>query len=167
MSADFADILAANRAYAERFQLGGLAAPAAKGLGVLTCIDSRIEPLATLGLQPGDAKIVRNAGARVTDDALRSLVLAANLLAVNRIMVIAHTDCAMANITDDELRVELARVHPEADFSETTLHAIPDQHATLTVDIERIRQCPLLPEGIAIAGFVYDVHTGLLLQVVA
>jgi len=83
----FADVLAANETYANGFSLRGLQARAAKGLAVLTCIDSRIEPLAMLGLRPGDAKILRNAGARVTDDALRSLVLAVNLLAVTRICV--------------------------------------------------------------------------------
>ena len=89
----FADVLAANETYADDFPLPGLPAHAAKGLAVLTCIDSRIEPLAMLGLVPGDAKILRNAGARVTDDVLRTLVLASYLLGVDRAMVIAHTDC--------------------------------------------------------------------------
>ena len=92
----FADVLAANETYANGFPLRGLQARATKGLAVLTCIDSRIEPLAMLGLRPGDAKILRNAGARVTDDVLRTLVFASYLLGVDRAMVIAHTDCRMA-----------------------------------------------------------------------
>src|SRR5215210_3598807 len=94
--ATFDDVLAANEAYASGFRLRDLEARAAEGLAVLTCMDSRIEPLAMLGLQPGDAKILRNAGARVTDDALRTLVLASYLLGVDRAMVVAHTHCRMA-----------------------------------------------------------------------
>ncbi len=90
-----ADVLAANEAYAQEFRLEGLAPRAAMGLAVLTCMDSRIEPLRMLGLEPGDAKILRNAGARVTDDVLRTLVLASYLLGVDRAMVVAHTKCRM------------------------------------------------------------------------
>jgi len=93
----FADVLAGNEAYAHDFRLGGLEAVSARGLAVLTCMDSRIEPLKMLGLAPGDAKILRNAGARVTDDVLRTLVLASYLLGVDRAMVVAHTECRMAS----------------------------------------------------------------------
>src|SRR5207302_5690875 len=86
------------------FPLAGLQPRAAKGLAVVTCIDSRIEPLAMLGLRPGDAKILRNAGARVTDDVLRTLVLAHHLLGVERAMVIAHTDCAMATGSEEDIQ---------------------------------------------------------------
>ena len=99
----FDDVLAANTMYARSFGLAGLPARAARGLAVVTCIDSRIEPLALLGLAPGDAKILRNAGARVTDDVLRTLVLASYLLGVDRAMVIAHTDCRMAAGTEDDV----------------------------------------------------------------
>src|SRR6059058_5639675 len=97
----FADVLAANAEYARRFRLQGVPAMAARGLAVVTCMDSRIEPLAMLGLAPGDAKILRNAGARVTDDVLRTLVLASYLLGVSRAMVIAHTNCSMATESED------------------------------------------------------------------
>src|SRR5687768_1197660 len=95
MSDVFDDVLTANAAYAGSFRNEGLPATAAKGLAILTCMDSRIDPLGMLGLRPGDAKILRNAGARVTDDVLRTLVLAHHLLGVDRAMVIAHTRCRM------------------------------------------------------------------------
>src|SRR5947207_10618423 len=100
----FDDPLAPNRRYRTEFHDSGVAGTAAKGLAVLTCIDSRVDPLALLGLRAGDAKIIRNAGARVTGDALRSLVIAANLLGVTRVCVVHHTDCAMFGPTDDEFR---------------------------------------------------------------
>jgi len=103
----FADVLAANESYASDFRLAGLEARATRGLAVLTCMDSRIEPLAMLGLAPGDAKILRNAGARVTDDVLRTLVLASYLLGVERAMVIAHTGCRMAAGDEDEVHAAI------------------------------------------------------------
>src|SRR6059058_2480376 len=99
----FADVLAANAEYARSFRLQGVPAMAARGLAVVTCMDSRIDPLAMLGLRPGDAKILRNAGARVTDDVLRTLVLASYLLGVDRVMVVAHTGCRMAGGTEDDV----------------------------------------------------------------
>lgn len=165
MSHSFDDLLAANRAYAEKFHLEGLAASAARELAVITCIDSRIEPLAMLGLAPGDAKVIRNAGARVTDDALRSLVLAVNLLGVLRVALVAHTDCALAQSTDAELRAQVSE-RVGADASGWEFHAIGDQAAALSEDIARIRGCPLLPADLVVGGFVYDVETGLLDQVI-
>src|SRR3954467_9705919 len=100
----FDDVLDANTKYAETFDLDGLPARAARGLAILTCMDSRIEPLAMLGLEPGDAKILRNAGARVTDDVLRTLTLATYLLGVQRAMVIAHTNCLMAETSEADVR---------------------------------------------------------------
>ena len=157
--AAFADILKANRAYAADFHLAGLRPEAARGLAVVTCIDSRIEPLTLLGLVPGDAKIIRNAGARVTDDALRSLVLAIHLLGVDRVAVIAHTRCRMAEATDAELRDEItARAgHSAAGWS---FHAVGDQLTTLRTDLAAIRDCPLVPVAAELGGFVYDVDTG-------
>jgi carbonic anhydrase len=160
-SAVFDDLLAANRDYAAGFELGDLDAAAARGLAVVTCIDSRIEPLAMLGLAPGDAKIIRNAGARVSDDAMRSLVLAVHLLAVHRVAVIAHTDCAMSTSTEDELRATIGQRAGE-DATGWNFMAIADQRATLVADVERIRECPLLPDELVVAGFVYDVRSGVL-----
>src|SRR5271165_5872146 len=104
----FEELLAANRRYSSGFALQGLAARAAKGFGLVTCIDTRIEPLAAFGLVPGDAKILRNAGGRVTDDVLRSLVLATTLLGVSYVAVMHHTECALADRTDDDLRAGLS-----------------------------------------------------------
>ncbi len=157
----FADILAANDRYAEQFCLGGLRPEAAKGLGVLTCIDSRIEPLQMLGLVPGDAKILRNAGARVTDDALRSLVLGVHFLNVQRIAVIGHTRCKMTEASNDELRAEITS-HTHVPTDDWDFRPIGDQRETLLADITILRECPLVPDSVAIAALVYDVDSGRL-----
>jgi carbonic anhydrase len=126
---------------------------------VLTCMDSRIDPLAMLGLEVGEAKIFRNAGARVTDDALRSLVLATNLLGVDRICVVQHTECAMVGTSEEEMRERVATARGQ-DASGWSFLASTDQAATLQADLERLRSCDLLAEGVEVAGFVYDVRTG-------
>ncbi len=155
----FDDLLDANQRYRAELHDPGVAGVAAKGLAVLTCIDSRIDPLALLGLRAGDAKIIRNAGARVTDDALRSLVLAANLLGVSRVCVVQHTDCAMVGSTDDEIRARIGSLRG-VDATGWQFLATTDQLATLRADIERIKSCPLLPRDLEVGGFVFDVHTG-------
>lgn len=156
----FDDLLAANRSYAESFELSGLESRAAKGLCVVTCMDTRIDPLRMLGLRPGDAKILRNAGGRVTDDVLRSLVLAVALLGVNRVAVVEHTRCAMVGTTNEELRDGLGALGEAA--GEWDFLPIADQAATLAADVERVRSCPLLPTDLIVGGFVYDVDTGRL-----
>ena len=98
MITGFDDVLESNRRYAHTFDLAGIDPHAARGLGVLTCIDSRIEPLTMLGLRAGDAKIFRNAGARVTDDVIRSMIAAVHLLNVHRVAVVQHTNCAMVTL---------------------------------------------------------------------
>jgi carbonic anhydrase len=132
----FDDVLAANEEYARRFSLGGLTGRARKGLAVLTCMDSRIEPLPMLGLVPGEAKILRNAGARVDDGVIAALALAHELLDVTRTMVVGHTDCAA--------------IGPE------------EREETLRGDLARLRSA--LPD-VEAGGFVYDVETGLLSRV--
>src|SRR6476646_1872540 len=126
----FDDLLAANARYRTEFHDTGMAGIAAKGLAVVTCIDSRIDPLRMLGLQAGDAKIIRNAGARVTPDSLRSLVLAANLLGVTRVCVVQHTDCAMIGPTNDELQARISALRG-ADASGWDFLSSTDQLATL------------------------------------
>jgi carbonic anhydrase len=160
----FDDLLDANRRYRAEFHDSGVAGKAAKALAVLTCIDSRIDPLALLGLRPGDAKIIRNAGARVTDDALRSLVIATNLLGVTRVCVLQHTDCAMMGSTNEEMSARISKARGvEAtgwDFLPST-----DQLATLHADLGRIRSCALLPPDLHVGGFIFDVHSGELVPI--
>ncbi|AYY13511.1 carbonic anhydrase [Actinobacteria bacterium YIM 96077] len=157
----FDDVLAANDAYAQTFDLHGLQARAARGLAVVTCMDSRIDPLAMLGLNPGDAKIIRNAGARVTEDVLRTLVLGAHLLGVERIMVVAHTNCKMASATRDQV-IETIETASGVDVRSLDFGLVADQRQTLENDTQKIRSWPFLPPGIAVGGFIYDVATGRL-----
>ena len=159
----FADVIAANAAYAETFRGAPLAATAARGLGVLTCMDSRIDPLAMLGLQRGDAKILRNAGARVTDDVLRTLVLADYLLGVDRVMVVAHTQCRMA--AGDQAGVHDAiRDAGGPDTRSIAFLTTDDQESALRVDVQRILSWPYLT-NLSVGGFLYDLESGLLRRV--
>ena len=159
MSVDFDDLLAANRGYAARFTSAGLPGRAARGLAVVTCMDSRIEPLQMLGLSMGDAKILRNAGARVTDDVLRTLVLAVHLLGVERVMVVAHTDCRMSKVTDEQVHDAILS-QAGLDTRSLEFRTVADQHAVLRGDVQRIRSSPYLPAGLPVVGCSYDVETG-------
>lgn len=161
VNSGFDDLLDANRVYSDGFRLGGINPRAARGLGVVTCIDSRIEPLSMLGLRPGDAKILRNAGARVTDDVLRTLVAAVHLLGVNRVAVVQHTNCAMVCASPDEMRAAVAAsARRSADDWDPMV--ITDQAEVLAADLARIATHPLLEGRVELGGFVYDVDTGLL-----
>src|SRR3954453_19576934 len=155
----FDDVLTANAAYSEKFVDPGRPGKAARGLAVITCMDSRISPLEMLGLEPGDAKILRNAGARVTDDVLRTLVLAVHLLDVNRVMVVAHTDCRMTKVTDEQVHEEL--LGRGLDTRSLDFHTVHDQLEVLRGDVQRIRSWPYLPRDMPVAGCIYDVATGL------
>lgn len=165
MSADFDDLLAANRAFAADFKLSGFDGVAHAGIALVTCMDSRIDPLGMLGLKPGDAKIFRNPGGRVTEAALEALVLGTHLLNVKRILVVPHTRCAMTTSTEAELqeRIGSAMGH---DATWHPFSVIADQRAALEVDVRKVRSHPLIPESTKIGGFVYDVDTGLLDRVV-
>ncbi|MBB5789414.1 beta-class carbonic anhydrase [Jiangella mangrovi] len=162
-SEQFVDVLAGNDHYAASFRLAGLEPVAAAGLAVVTCMDSRIEPLDMLGLKPGDAKIMRNAGARVTTDVLRTLALATHLLGVTRIMVVAHTRCKMASATTEEV-VAAIEQSSGIDVRSLDFQLIADQRATLAEDVQKIRSWPFLPAGVPVGGFLYDVDTGKLTQ---
>ncbi|MFP5218841.1 MAG: beta-class carbonic anhydrase [Actinomycetes bacterium] len=151
--------LAANAEYAASFADPGLPGQAARGLAVVTCMDSRIDPLGMLGLGKGDAKILRNAGGRVTDDVLRTLVLAVHLLGVRRVLVVEHTDCRMAKVTDEQAH-EAIREVSGLDTRSLEFRTIPDQRAALEHDVQRIKSYPYLPADLAVAGAVYDVKTG-------
>lgn len=161
----FDDLLAANRTFAETFELSGFDGVAHGGVAMVTCMDSRIDPLRMIGLQPGDAKILRNPGGRVDDQALVALVVGVNLLGVERVLVVQHTRCAMANSTETEMRVQLGASSGE-DASWMSFGVIDDQEATLHDDVARVRAHPLIAESVRVGGFLYDVDTGLLRQVV-
>src|SRR4051794_41055291 len=134
----FDDVLEANAAYAADFGLAGLEPRAARGLAVVTCMDSRIEPLAMLGLAPGDAKILRNAGARVTDNVVRTLVLARYLLGVDRVMVVAHTRCRMAQDSEADVHAAIQDAGGP-DTRDLAFLVAPDQEAALRDDVQRVR----------------------------
>jgi carbonic anhydrase len=157
----FDDLLAANAAYADNFDQAGFDGIARAGVALVTCMDSRIDPLRMLGLTHGDAKIFRNPGGRITPQALEALVLGVHLLNVERILVIPHTRCAMASSTLEEVR---ARVGESAgqDVSWQTFGMVPDQLAALADDVHKVTSHPLIPSSVAVGGFLYDVDTGLL-----
>ena len=158
---DFDDLLSANRAFAEHFELSGLDGVAHAGIALVTCMDSRIDPLGVLGLKPGDAKVVRNPGGRITEEALEALVLGVHLLGVRRILVVPHTRCAMSSSTLEELRAKVSESSGQ-DASWQTFGVVEDQLAALEDDVRKVRAHPLIPDTVAVAGFVYDVDTGLL-----
>lgn len=164
MTGAFDDLLAANETFASTFPHTDLSGRAARGLAVVTCMDSRIDPLGLLGLEAGDAKILRNAGARVTDDVLRTLVLAVYLLGVHRVLVMPHTDCRMSKSTDADVHELISREHG-MDTRSLDFKTVPDQDAALKHDLVRIRTSPFLPRDLAVGGAIYDVHTGKLLPV--
>ncbi len=160
-SSDFDDLLEANRAFAEDFALAGFDGVAHAGIAIVTCMDSRIDPLGVVGLKPGDAKIFRNPGGRVTDQALEALVLGVHLLNVKRILVVPHTRCAMASASEAELH-ERVGASAGADATWQRFHVVEDQVAALQEDVQRVRSHPLIPGTVKVGGFIYDVDTGLL-----
>jgi carbonic anhydrase len=160
---EFDDLLAANATFAETFDLAGFDGVAHAGIAIVTCMDSRIDPLRMLGLVPGDAKIFRNPGGRVTPQALEALVLGTHLLQVERILVIPHTRCAMASATLDELRERVGR-SAGLDATWQPFNVVEDQRAALEDDVHKVRAHPLIPDTVAVGGFLYDVDTGLIDQ---
>jgi carbonic anhydrase len=166
MTEPFQDVLDANRNYVASYSSPHMEGRAARGLGVVTCMDSRIEPLAMLGLKKGDAKILRNAGARVTDDVLRTLVLAVHLLDVKRVMVVAHTDCRMSKVTDEQVHADIL-AGSGIDTRSLDFNTVSDQQAVLAHDVRKIRSSPFLPPDLAVIGCIYDLKTGALSVAVA
>jgi carbonic anhydrase len=157
----FADILYSNAQFVNDFQHSELTGTARKGLAIVTCMDSRISPLAVVGMQAGDAKILRNAGARVTDDVLRTLVLASYLLGVNRVLVMPHTDCRMASADEATIHATIQDQYG-VDTRSLEFRTVSDQRAALEIDVTRIRTYPLLQKGVSVAGAIYNVSTGQL-----
>ncbi len=156
---EFADVLAANSRFVASFKDEHLTGTARKGLAIVTCMDSRINPLAVVGMKAGDAKILRNAGARVTEDVLRTLILATYLLSVERVLVMPHTDCRMASGDEESIHRSIETKHG-VDTRGVQFKMVADQHAALAADVESIRKYAILPKTIKVAGAIYNVKTG-------
>ena len=183
MSEVLKEVLAANEAYAASFgDKGGLVMPPARHFAILTCMDARLDPAKYAGLSEGDAHIIRNAGGRASDDAIRSLVISYKLLGTNQWFVIHHSNCGMEFFTDAVIRGLLASSLETAELGADGFHdvgkgpgsaeanyvdwlTITDNAQSVVEDVARIRNHPLVPGRIAIYGFIYDVTTGRLVEV--
>lgn len=167
LSDAFADLLAANADYASTHQeeLQGFDGIARAGVAIVTCMDSRIDPLQMLGLTHGDAKIFRNPGGRVTDAALEAIVLGVHLLGVRRVLVVPHTRCAMTRFSENELREKITELSGQDAFWQH-FHVVPDQQAALEEDVRRLTTHPLIADRVDVGGFLYDVDTGALSRLV-
>jgi len=158
------DFLRANESYAAIFQKGDLPMPPARHVAVLTCMDARLHPSRFLGLNEGDAHVIRNAGGRASDDAIRSLVISQQLLGTNTVLVIHHTDCGMVTFSNEDLR---ARLKQELHVDAGDIDFLPfrDLEQSVRDDVAKIKSSPLIPDNVEISGFIYDVRTGKLLPV--
>ena len=157
----FSDVLAGNKRFVDEYRNRGLSGRAAKHLALITCMDSRIDPLAVTGMQAGDVKILRNAGARVTDDVLRTLVLATHLLDVNRVIIMPHTDCRMAKSSEEDVHRSIEE-NSGLDTRSLEFRTISDPLNTLAGDVQRVRSFPFISDDVAVAGAMYDVSTGVI-----
>ena len=157
------ELLKNNEAYAAGFDKGELPLPPAKKVAVLACMDARLDPAGALGLQEGDAHVIRNAGGVVTDDEIRSLAISQNLLGTEEIILIHHTDCGMLTFTDDEFAQKLQDDTGEAPGWKA--NAFPDLDEDVRQSIGRINASPFVPKKDAIRGFVYEVESGRLREV--
>lgn len=183
MSQILNDLLEANRKYSAEFsQKGKLGMPPGRGFAILTCMDARLDPAKYAGLSEGDAHVIRNAGGRASDDAIRSLVISYKLLGTREFFVIHHTNCGMEFFTNDVMRGLLASSLETAELTPQGFRdigkgpgsregeyidwlTISDQRQAVIDDVERIRNHPLVPESIPVHGFIYDVNTGKLIEV--
>jgi carbonic anhydrase len=177
------DVLAANEAYVAEFgDKGSLALPPARRFAILTCMDARLDPAKFAGLMEGDAHVIRNAGGRASDDAIRSLIISHKLLGTNEWFVIHHTNCGMETFTDEVMRSLLRRSLDTAQLKADGWHdvgpgpgssegdfidwlTIKSQAESVVSDVRRIRSHPLVPGVVPIYGYVYDVKSGQLVGV--
>lgn len=164
--AELEQLFDANRGFATTFDRGDLPAPPARSVAVLTCMDARLHPERFLGLEIGDAHVIRNAGGRASDDAIRSLIISSHLLGTKEFLVIHHTDCGMLSFTDEDLRARLEE-ETGADASGLDFLTFTDVDRGVLDDVHRLLGSPFLPAGVTVSGHVYDVRSGTLRQVVA
>ena len=154
----------ANDAYASSFNKGDLPMPPARHVAVLTCMDARLHPASFLGLELGDAHVIRNAGGRASDDAIRSLAISQQLLGTNEVVVIHHTDCGMLTFSNEDLRKKLKQ-ELNADAEHIDFLPFKDLEQSVREDVATIKNSPLLLKNIEVSGFIYDVKSGRLLPV--
>jgi len=156
-------LLESNQAYVERFNQGNLPVAPARKVAVLTCMDARLDPLAFLNAQLGDIHVIRNAGGRVTEDVIRSLVISEQLLGTEEILVIHHTDCGMQTFQNEDLYARIEeKLGEQAGREARKYDFLPFKNLAESVreDIEKLKRSPLIPDHIRIYGAIYDVHTG-------
>jgi len=158
------ELLEANRRYAAGFTKGSLPMPPARHVAILACMDARLDPARMLGLEEGDAHVIRNAGGRPTEDAIRSLVISQLLLGTREVVVIHHVDCGMLSFSNDDLRQKI-RTDLGADASGIDFLPFSDLAQSVRDDVAELRRSPLLLKDAPISGFIYDVQSGRLLPV--
>ncbi len=158
------EFLKANEAFATAFQKGHLPMPPALRVAVLTCMDARLDPARFLGLQEGDAHVIRNAGGRASEDAIRPVVISEQLLGTNTLVVIHHTDCGMLTFSNADLRTKLKQ-ELKADADEIDFLPFTDLEQSVRDDVATLKASPLIPDNVDISGFIYDVRSGQLLPV--
>ena len=157
------DLLRNNEGYAASFDKGDLPLPPAKGIAIVACMDARLNVYGMLGLQEGDAHVIRNAGGVITDDEIRSLAISQRLLGTTEIVLIHHTDCGMLTFSDDELKAQIQQdVGLKPHFA---LESFSDLEEDVRQSIARIKASPFVPNKDSVRGFVYEVETGRLREV--
>ena len=153
------------KSYASNFDRGELALPPAKRVAIVACMDARLNPYGLLGLEEGDAHVIRNAGGVVTDDEIRSLAISQRLLGTEEVMLIHHTDCGMLTFGDDDFRRQLQ--DDTGIKAEWAAETFSDLDEDVRQSIARIKASPFIPRKDQVRGFVYDVHSGELREVTA
>jgi carbonic anhydrase len=163
--ATFDEFLTANQSYSQSFDRGDLPMPPARKVAVLTCMDARLHPEKFLGLDVGDAHVIRNAGGRASEDALRSLVISERLLGTTEIVVIHHTDCGMVTFSNADLAAKIQQ-DLGVDVGERDFLPFSNLEQSVRDDVAILRESPLIPKDIPISGAVYDVRSGTVQEVV-
>jgi carbonic anhydrase len=155
------ELVQANQRFAQGFDQGELPAPPARQVAILTCMDARLHPETFLGLRMGDAHVIRNAGGRASDDAIRSLIISSQLLGTNEYLVIHHTDCGMLTFDNRQLQRQLTEATGQ-DASSIDFLPFSDLAGSVRDDVELIQRSPFIPDEVGVRGFIYDVRTGRL-----